>query len=234
MNHFSSIKTPESVQKYAKNLRNNAEFGGMAIKCETTDSGIEVLLYGVIGDSYDGNDAATFAKTLGANPEAAVTLRINSPGGFAFDGLAIHNVLRDHKGATTAIVESLAASAASLIAMGADTVHMQSNAIFHVHQSLTMAYGHQAEMAETLSWLQTLDESLAMTYADKTGIKMDEMRAILLGENGDGTKYSADAALKAGFVDKVLSSTKKTTKPKNETDSRAKAWGHKMNLLKRR
>lgn len=215
MNHFASLKTPENVQKYARSLRNAAGIGEMGIKCEATADGVEIMLYGTVGDSYDGADALTISKILAANTKAPVTMRINSGGGSAFDGIAIHNAIRDHKGPTTAIVESLAASAASLAAMGADKIRMQNNAVFHVHQSLTMGFGHQAEIAETLSWLQAVDESLAMTYSERTGISIDDMRAILLGDNGDGTKYGADAALKAGFVNEVIGA-KPAKKTKNE------------------
>lgn len=217
MNHFAAIKTPKSVLNSAEKMRNSAGNVGFNIKCDTTEDGIEIMLYGVVGDSYDGADALTITKTLQANSSAPVTMRINSGGGSAFDGIAIHNAMRDHKGPTTAIVESLAASAASLAAMGAEKIMMQNNAVFHVHQSLTFGFGHQADIADTLSWLQAVDESLALTYSERTGIPVADMRAILLGEHGDGTKYSAAEAMKAGFVDAVIGEKKPVKKTKNES-----------------
>lgn len=165
---------------------------------------LEVFLYGVVGDKYTESDAGSIAKVLSANRNKPVTMRINSFGGLAFDGLAIHNAVADHKGPTTAIIESVAASAASLAAIGADTVKMYSNATYHIHEGIGFAYGHIAEIKETIDWLENFNAAAVSTYAAKTGKPEEYIAAALLGENGDGTKYNAQQALEIGFIDEIV------------------------------
>ena len=101
------IFTPKSIKNGAK----NDDF--RVFVNETADQ-IEIMLYGTIGDAYDQADAATVTRMLSANKNKPVTMRVNSFGGLAFDGLAIYNALADHSGPTVGIIESVAASAASL------------------------------------------------------------------------------------------------------------------------
>lgn len=156
-------------------------------------------------------------------------MRVNSGGGLAYDGLAIFNALADHNGPTTSIVESLAASAAGFAATGADTVKMYSNATFQVHEGIGFAYGHIAEIKETLSWLEHFNDAAAKTYADRTGKSVATIKAALLGENGDGTKYNADDALKMGFVDEIITpGSSRKTAAKNETERLQSMLNHRI------
>lgn len=170
---------------------------------ESSDE-VEIFLYGVVGDEYTESDAGSIAKIMARNRNKPVTMRINSFGGLAYDGLAIFNAIADHSGPTTAIIESVAASAASLAAIGADKVKMYSNATYQIHEGIGFAYGHIAEIRETLDWLEHFNDAAAKTYAAKTGKSVEAMKAALLGANGDGTKYNADDALSMGFIDEIV------------------------------
>jgi ATP-dependent protease ClpP protease subunit len=64
---------------------------------------------------------------------AELTLRINSPGGSVFDGVAIYNALKRHDAAITVWVDGIAASIASVIAMAGDEVVMPENAMLVLH-----------------------------------------------------------------------------------------------------
>lgn len=179
---------------------------------------IELFLYGIVGDEYTESDAGSIAKVLALNRDKPVTMRINSFGGLAYDGLAIHNAIADHKGQTTAIIESVAASAASLAAIGADRVKMYANATYQIHEGIGFAYGHIAEIRETLDWLETFNAAAVTTYAAKTGKSEKEMAKALLGANGDGTKYNATQALEMGFIDEIVTAgSGKKTAAKNDT-----------------
>jgi ATP-dependent Clp protease protease subunit len=165
---------------------------------------IEIFLYGVVGDEYTESDAGSINRLLSVNRKRPVTMRVGSFGGLAYDGLAIHNALADHQGPTTAIIESVAASAASLAAIGADHVKMYANATYQIHQGIGFAYGHIAEIKETMDWLEMFNAAAVTTYAAKTGKPEKEIAAALLGANGDGTKYNAQQALEIGFVDEIV------------------------------
>lgn len=187
-----------------KNIKNAVKDESFRVFYNETGEEIEVFLYGIVGDEWTESDAGSIAKILSANRKKPVTMRINSFGGLAYDGLAIHNAIADHAGPTTAVIESVAASAASLAAIGADTVKMYANATYQIHEGIGFAYGHIAEIKETLDWLEHFNDAAAKTYAAKTGKSVAAMKTALLGANGDGTKYNADEALKMGFIDEIV------------------------------
>jgi len=188
--------TPKSIKNAAKN-------DDFRVFWAESDAGIEVLLFGTVGD---------------ANRNKPVTMRVNSFGGLAFDGLAIYNALADHPAPTRGIIESVAASAASLAVLGADRVLMQANAIFHIHEGLAAGVGHIADLRETIDWLEKFNAAAVATYAAKTGKSEKELAAALLGANGDGTKYTAAEALQMGFIDEILQARKTS---KNTSKNRA-------------
>jgi len=203
--------TPKSIKNAAKN-------DDFRVFWAESDDGIEIFLYGVVGDEYTETDAGSISKVLSANRNKPVTMRVNSFGGLAFDGLAIYNALADHSGPTTGVIESVAASAASLAVLGADRVQMQANAIYHIHEGLAMGYGHIADLRETIDWLEKFNAAAIATYAVKTGKSEEALAAALLGANGDGTKYTAAEALEMGFIDEILQAKKST---KTATKNRA-------------
>lgn len=198
MKPIISLKCPE-------NLKNDVRDERFGIKVTNkTDNSIEFFLTGEIGDEYTQSDSASVAKILSANRGKAVTMRVNSGGGIAFDGLAIYNALAQHDGPTTGIIEGLAASAASLAVIGADTVKMHANATFHIHEAIGISIGHKQEMLDMITWLDAFNAAAADTYAAKTGTPPEYIAAAMLGEHGDGTKYNAEQALAIGFVDEVI------------------------------
>ncbi len=201
-----------------KNIKNSAKTDDFRVFYAKNEDGIEVFLYGVVGDEYTQTDAGSIARVLSANRNAPVTMRVNSFGGLAFDGMAIYNALADHAGPTVGIIESVAASAASLAVLGADRVQMQANAIYHIHEGIAGAVGHIADLQEVVDWLKAFNAAAVATYAAKTGKSEEMLAAALLGENGDGTKYTAAQALEMGFVDEVLPIGKRASKAAARAD----------------
>lgn len=201
-----------------KSIKNSAKTEDFRVFYAKNEDGIEVFLYGVVGDEYTQTDAGSIARILSADRNAPVTMRVNSFGGLAFDGLAIYNALADHKGPTVGVIESVAASAASLAVLGADRVQMQANAVYHIHEGLAGAVGHIADLQETIEWLKAFNAAAVATYAAKTGKSEEMLAAALLGTNGDGTRYTAAEALEMGFVDEVLPIGKKASKTATRAD----------------
>lgn len=185
-------------------ILNAVQADGFKVFYNASDDGVDLYLYGEVGNEYDAADAATVNTVLRSHRGKPVTLRVNSFGGLAYDGVAIHNALTDHDGHTTGIIEGVAASAASIAVIGCDKVQCYKNSSFHIHQSLAVAFGHAWEIKQTIEWLDTLDEQLAETYADRSTHDIGEIRAMLYGAHGDGTIFNAKDALKSGFVDEIL------------------------------
>jgi ATP-dependent Clp protease protease subunit len=182
------------------------------------DGEIEIL--GEIGDSGWGMEFTTAKMVkdqLKAIGKAPVLVTINSPGGDAFEGIAIYNLLREHGAKVTVSVLGLAASAASIIAMAGDTIKMGEGAFLMIHSSSGLVMGNQADMREFADLLQSIDSSVAKLYAARTGKPEAEMIAMMQKE----TWLTADEAVKSGFADVAVPGDKK--KAKAATDSAVSA-----------
>lgn len=159
----------------------------------------ELLIYDVI-DSWMGVSAEQLARDVTAIDDAReITVRINSPGGNAYDGVAILNSLRAHKGKVTVIIDGIAASAASFIAMAGDEIVMNRNAEMMVHNGHGIVMGGAEDMRKMADRLESVNANIASIYAERAGGTDEEWRAIMAAE----TWYSADEAVEAGLADRV-------------------------------
>ncbi|MCX7491478.1 ATP-dependent Clp protease proteolytic subunit [Corynebacterium sp. P6129] len=157
----------------------------------------EVLLFGEIG--WD-TDASAFAREIGALDADEITVRVNSPGGDVYDGLAMMEALRGHRARVTCVVEGLAASAASFIAVGgADRVVMRPSAELMIHEAWGMAMGPASDMEQMRVQLDRMSAKLARIYAEKAGGSPEVWRAAMERESW----FSAEEALAVGLVDAV-------------------------------
>ena len=163
----------------------------------------EIVLYGEVGNPYEAMDARSVGQFLRENKGRAVNVRINSPGGLAYDGITIHNALLAHDGKITTIIEGMAGSAASIIAMAGTPVQMYENANLFIHRASLIAVGNVDIMEEARDWLGKIDDAIARSYATKTGKSVDKMKMLMKGKV-DGTVFTAKEALSLKFVDEVL------------------------------
>ncbi|MCF7979391.1 MAG: ATP-dependent Clp protease proteolytic subunit [Chromatiaceae bacterium] len=152
-----------------------------------------ILLYSEI----KAGDAARFRDQLAkAGPEP--TVRINSPGGSVFEGLAITNAIQAH-GKVRIIIDGLAASIASLIACAGRRVEMAENALFMLHQPWTNSGGTADDLRRDAAALDQAAKSLVVGYASKSKKPAAEITALMAAE----TWLTADEALAEGFVDVI-------------------------------
>lgn len=163
-----------------------------------------IQIYGYIGDWWEGTDAATLARDIAAMDAEQIEVHLNSPGGLAFDGIAIYNALRQHDATVTVVVDGLAASAASIIAMAGDTVVMSLGAQMMIHDASGLCWGNAAEMRTTAEWLDKLSQSGAEIYAARAGGTADDWRQAMLAESW----YTAQEAVDAGLADRVDTAAK--------------------------
>lgn len=161
------------------------------------DGQAHLYIYDEIG--YWGVTAQDLIKDMKDVGDKALTVHINSPGGEVYDGLAIYQALRSHGGDVTVIVDGVAASAASFIAMGGTKLVMAPKATMMIHDGLTMAIGNAAEMRKTAELLDKASDNIASIYADKSGQPTEFWRERMREE----TWYSADEAVEAGLADEV-------------------------------
>lgn len=157
----------------------------------------EIEIYGGIGWDVTASDVSRLLKEAAPGP---VTVRINSPGGSVFDGIAIASMLRRH-GDVTAIVDGLAASAASIIAIGAERRVMAAGTLLMIHNPWSMAGGNADDLRKEADVLDVIASEMAKLYADASGGKLSEKDARKLMD--DETWLTAEEAMAAGLVHAV-------------------------------
>lgn len=155
-------------------------------------------------DSWGGDwgvSAKEFAAALAVLPAEVneIRLHINSPGGEVFEAVAILNQLRQHSARVVAIVDGIAASAASFLAVGVDELVMGRNTQLMIHDAWGLCVGNAGDMRGIAELLDRLSDNIADVYAAKAGGTVDAWRAAMLAESW----YSADEAVAAGLADSV-------------------------------
>lgn len=161
------------------------------------NSAAEVVIYDEIG--WFGVTAEDFMAELRGLDVGEITLRVNSPGGEIFDGIAIHNLLRSHRARVTTYVDSLAASIASVIALAGDRVIMQPHSQMMIHDGSGLAIGNAADMREMADLLDRQSDNIASVYAERAGGTPEEWRERMRAESW----FTAQEAVDAGLADEV-------------------------------
>ncbi len=155
-----------------------------------------IYVYDRIG-GWDGVMAKDVVLALAGAGD--VVVHVNSPGGDIFEGAAIHNALKNHAGNVEVRIDGSAASAASFIAMAADTVVIEANATMMIHEGSALCVGSAQDMRDAADVLDLLSDTIAAMYAAKAGGTAAEWRTKMQAE----TWYNADQALTAGLVDSI-------------------------------
>lgn len=168
----------------------------------------EILLYGPIAGerSWWGDEVTprSFAEDLESLNGKDVTVRINSGGGDVFAAHAIHNQLIAYKGKVTVVIDGLAASAATIIAVAGDRIIMPSNALFMIHNpaiGLSDYYGAE-ELAQAVEALNAIKASIVAAYRKRCNVSAEELAAMMDAE----TWMGAAECLEKGFADEIQGS----------------------------
>ena len=156
----------------------------------------EVYIYDEIGGF--GVSVGDFLAEV-RDVKGPLNLHLNSPGGDVFDGMAVYSALKRREEPTTVTVDGLAASIASVIALGADKVVMAPKAKMMIHDGWTAAAGNARDFGKLVALLDDTSNTIASVYDDKAGGGVEFWRERMREE----TWYSADEALQAGLIDEV-------------------------------
>ena len=180
------------------------------VKAETN----ELFLDGIIGSDWmsEGVTAAAVGDALGRISGRA-TIRINSPGGSADEGVAIYNLLRRHPGGVDTHNEALAASAASIVFLAGEKRTMERGSRVMIHCAHCMAIGNRAGMEKMAEVLAVYDDSMAAIYAEHMGIDEQEVLSLMEEE----TWYDADGAMSVGLATDLAATVRKKS-------AKAAAW----------
>ncbi|MFF7550934.1 head maturation protease, ClpP-related [Streptomyces canus] len=173
----------------------------------------EVMLYDEVGGWF-GATADQFIADLRGITAPSLRVRINSPGGSVFEGIAIANALRSHPGNITVQVDGIAASIASVIAMAGDRIEMAPNTMLMIHEASGVCLGNASDMEEMAQLLDLISDNIADAYAARAGGTRESWRE----QMRDETWFLPDDAVKAGLADEAVTMPKQGTPAEPDED----------------
>jgi ATP-dependent Clp protease, protease subunit len=203
------VKYAKSIEAYAK--ENKLTFNP---RCELVKEGDEKHIYlegGIYKDDPWSDDNIS-AKKVKEMLDGDVVIHLNSPGGSTFEGIAIYNILKDHPGKVTVQIDGIAASAASIMAMGADVVRARPSSMMMIHKGWTIAIGNAEELRETANMLDKVDEASDKAYLDRFNGKPEELEEMLTAE----TFLTAEDAFAIGLIDEIMTDEAKPVEEPEE------------------
>lgn len=134
---------------------------------------------------------------------------VNSGGGDVMAGQEIYAMLKKASAAghkTVCEIQSLAASAASMIACACDVVRMSSTSWFMIHCASSYAAGNHKDMEHMAKVLSVADEAIAQAYVGKTGASLEQVLAWMNDE--DELWLSAPKCVEMHFADEIIQDDK--------------------------
>ena len=155
-----------------------------------------IEMFGEIGWEVTASQFSAELKALNDND---IIIKLNSPGGSIFEGIALFEIIKNYKGHVTVEIMGLAASMGSVIPMAADKVIMGDMSVMMVHNPWTIAGGEAEDFRKAADTLDKLKGVLVNAYVSKTGLSEDEISAMMDAE----TWMTAEEALEKGFIDEI-------------------------------
>ena len=159
-----------------------------------------------------------------------IEVHISSAGGSAFDAIAIYDLLKKYPGKVTTYIDALAASAASIVAMGGKTIVMSKYALLMIHKPMVDTGGNSDELLKDVQMLNIVQSRLAQIYIDKTGLGLANINSLINAV----TWLTAEQALDLGFIDQVEDYTANITNSiliKNYTSKAPAAYQKCINKI---
>ena len=193
------LRTTRNAQRVRQGNREWFRFENLA------NGEVAVYIYDEIG--FFGVTASDFLGELRGITSNALNVHLNSPGGDVFDGIAIYNGLKQHRAKVNIVVDSIAASIASVIAMAGDTVTMTRGSMMMIHEPFALVIGDANDMRKQAEALDLMGQNIASIYADRAGGSVEEWRGRMTAE----TWYSGADAVAAGLADAVAGESQKNT-----------------------
>lgn len=124
----------------------------------------------------------TIVNQLKALDVDTINVHINSYGGDVAEGLAIYNVLREHKAQIVTICDGFACSAASVVYMAGDRRVMQPASLLMIHNAWTVAMGNAAQLRKTADDIETITQASVEAYKKVATISEEEIKALMDAE----------------------------------------------------
>jgi ATP-dependent protease ClpP protease subunit len=163
----------------------------------------EITIYGPIGQDFfgDGITGVAFQKEMKKLQGAkCITVRIDSPGGVVSDARTIYSLLVESTAKVDVVIDGMAASAASVVAMAGDSIAIAEGGFMMIHEARGVARGTAADMTKASEILLAITDSIADTYVSRTSNSAKKVRDWMRVE----TWFNGRQAVDAGFADSVI------------------------------
>lgn len=158
----------------------------------------EIFLYDAIGSADWGMiDAGSVRRALMDIGNKQAVLHVNSPGGSVDEASAIIAAMEEHKPGVAVIIDSLAASAASYIAMAGQSVAIASGGMMMIHSPMTIAFGNARDLRKAAEVVDKYEDTMVARYKKRMKASEDEIRQML----ADETWFTSAEAIEAGLAD---------------------------------
>jgi ATP-dependent Clp protease, protease subunit len=169
----------------------------------------ELHIYDAIGRGFffDGITASSIVKALeGVKDCKELHVRINSPGGDVFEGVAIYNAIKRFPAPKTCFVDGVAASMASIIALAGDRVETAANGMWMIHEPSGGAIGRADDLRKAAERIEAIRAVMVDTYVERTGQKREDVEAWMAAE----TWMDAKLAKERGFTNDIAGEERAT------------------------
>lgn len=186
----------KSISNFVKEIK---AFAGDALNLVIKDGVGELTIYDYI-DPYWGISADSVVKALAGQELTKLIVRVNSPGGDVFEGIAIYNFLRSRSYPVETINDGWAASIASIILMSGSVVKSSARAMVMIHDPWCMAGGNAKELRSVADMLDKTANELRQIYITKSGIPEADVTFMMAEE----TWLSAQEALDLKLIDEII------------------------------
>lgn len=169
----------------------------LASAATVTKAPVTIQVYGDIG--LGGVTALDFIRDLARVDAPEIELHVNSQGGDVYEGLPIYNAIREHPARVTTVVDGIAASIASVIAVAGDWVVMNAGSRLMIHEASMWTGGNAAELGRQAATLDAISDDIAGIYVRKAGGSVAYWRDLMRAE----TWFGAQEAVIAGLADEA-------------------------------
>ncbi len=214
--HLKKLKKDDSTSKQAEIEPGKSHGEEEPTKVEELDNTPDdnmkdgVFTIPIIGEIGGDVTAEGINSQLAKADGVDVVFEIASPGGSVWEGVEIFNAIRNYKGDTTAKIMGMAASMASYIPLATGKVFAEDNAVYMIHNAWTIAIGDSEALKAESEVLESINETIAQAYVDKTGKKEKEVLQMM----SDETWMFGDEIKKEGFADEMIDHSKDEKKDK--------------------
>lgn len=177
---------------------------------------LDVIGADFFGEGFTAKRMSAALRSIGEDKD--IVVNINSPGGDFFEGVAIYNMLAQHKGEVTINIIGLAASAASVVAMAGDKIKISKIGFLMIHNAWAIVIGNKNDLRDAAGTLEQFDKSIISAYSARASIEDKQIAKMMDNE----TWIGADDAIEFGFADEIIEA-KKAEGKEGEKQTKAQA-----------